>query len=307
MTAVFLRGPAYVLGEHEIEHSRIADLHAQAERFRMVPSPELWGWGSVFRTERDLATMAAESGAATLRAAGIEPESVDALILCSTEVPGPADDHGGIMAAVLTGIGLRDIPFFGLNFNRCLNFLSALDVASSFVASGRFGRVLVTTTDRVLDEADRVTGYALFSDGAASCVVTADLEGGDGYRLVACAAAQDTGSLDGANQIDADLAQRVNESLLAPLDMKLGDIAGLMHNNIYTPLVVMKERQAGFTQEQLWTANIARVGHCFAADPLINLVDRAALGHVRPGQHHLLAASVPGARSGVLLRKERTP
>ncbi|HEX6355474.1 hypothetical protein [Actinophytocola sp.] len=303
MSSVLLRGPAYVLGEHEIEHGQIANLPARAEEFRMVPDPGLWGWGSVFRTERGLAAMAAESGTATLRAAGLEPGSIDALILCSTEVPGPADGHGRVMEAVLTGIGLRDIPFFGLNFNRCLNFLSALDVARSFVASGRFGRVLVITTDQVRDEADRMANYALFSDGAASCVVTAGDEGGDGFHLVACASAQDTGSLDGANQIDADLARQVNEDLLGPLGMKLGDVAGLMHNNIFLPLLVMKERQAGFTAEQLWTANISRVGHCFAADPLINLVDRTALGHVRPGQYHLLASSVPGARTGVLLRE----
>jgi 3-oxoacyl-[acyl-carrier-protein] synthase III len=303
MSPVLLRGPAYVLGEFEIEHGRIANLQARAEQFRMVPDPGLWGWGSVFRTERGLAAMATDSGSATLRAAGIEPGTVDALILCSTEVPGPADGHGRLIEAVLTGIGLRDIPFFGLNFNRCLNFLSALDVAHSFVASGRFGRVLVITTDRVLDEDDRMAAYALFSDGAASCVVTAGDEGDAGLHVIACASAQDTGSLDGANQIDSDLARRVNEDLLGPLGMKVGDVACLMHNNIFTPLVVMKERQAGFGAEQLWTANITRVGHCFAADPLINLVDRIALGHTRLGQHHLLAASVPGARTGVLLRE----
>jgi 3-oxoacyl-[acyl-carrier-protein] synthase-3 len=45
------------------------------------------------------------------------------------------------------------------------------------------------------------------------------------------------------------------------------------------------------------------VGHCFAADPLINLVDRDAQGELRDGAHYLLAASVPGSRIGVLLRK----
>jgi 3-oxoacyl-[acyl-carrier-protein] synthase-3 len=300
---VYLHGPRYVLGEHAVDHASIANLEAKAAEFRMAPNPGLWGWGTVHRTERGLEAMAVDSGSATLRAADLDPSSVDALMLCTTEVPGSADGHGAVLERVLTGIGLGDIPFYGQNFNRCLNFLAALDLAGMMVASGRFGRVLVITTDRVLDEADRMASYALFCDGAASCVVSADAAGADSYQVVGCASAQDTGSLDGVNQIDADLARRVNENLLRPLDMKLGDIDGLMHNNIFTPLVVMKERQAGFSAEQLYTANITRVGHCFAADPMINLVDRAELGHVKPDRYQLLASSVPGARIGVLLRK----
>jgi 3-oxoacyl-[acyl-carrier-protein] synthase III len=300
---VFLHGPRYVLGEIAADFTTIDGLHARAEEFRMAPDARLWGWGSIHRTERGLAAMAVDSGLATLRSAGVDPLSVDALVLCCTSVPGPAREHGRFVETVLTGIGLGDIAFYGMNFNRCVNLLAALDLANAFVAGGRYRRVLVVTTDRVVDEADRMASYALFSDGAASCVVTADQEGRDGYQLVSCANAQDTRSLDWSNEISADLGRQVNDSLLAPLDMKLGDVSGLMHANIFKPLVVMKERQAGFSPEQLWTDNIPRVGHCFAADPLINLVDRAAAGHVRPDRHYLLAASVPGSRIGVLLRK----
>lgn len=300
---VFVHGPQYVLGEIEADFSTIEGLYARAERFRMAPDPALWGWGSIFRTERSLEEMAIDSGSATLHAAGIDPSSIDALVLCSTEVPGPGAAHGRFMAAILTGIGLGDIAFFGQNLNRCVNLLAALDAASAFVAAGRFRRVLVITTDRIADEADRMANYALFSDGAASCVVAADDRGQCSYQLISCATAQDTRTLDASHEISADLARRVNESLLTPLDMKLGDIDGLMHGNIFKPLLVTKERQAGFTPEQLYPDNIARLGHCFAADPLINLVDRTTIGHVQADRYYLLASSVPGSRIGVLLRK----
>jgi 3-oxoacyl-[acyl-carrier-protein] synthase-3 len=76
-----------------------------------------------------------------------------------------------------------------------------------------------------------------------------------------------------------------------------------MHTNIFKPIIVMKEMQAGFTPNQLFTDNVARVGHCFAADPLINLIDRAAAGHLADDRHYILASSVPGLRIGALLRK----
>jgi 3-oxoacyl-[acyl-carrier-protein] synthase III len=300
---VFLSGPRYTLGELAADYTTIDNLYARAAEFRMPPNAQLWGWGGIRRTERSLEELAIDSGSATLRAAGIAPSSVDALVLCSTSIPGPADDHGGFVKTVLTGIGLGDIAFYGQTLNRCVNLLAALDVASAFVAGGRYRRMLVITTDRVLDEADRMSTFALYSDAAASCLVSADDEGHDGYQLVACATAQETRSLERSSEISSDLARQVNNSLLTPLGMKLDDVSGLMHANLFKPIVVMKERQAGFTAEQMYIDNITRVGHSFAADPLINLVDRTALGHVRHDNFYLLASSVPGSRIGVLLRK----
>lgn len=305
----YLRGPGYVLGERETGHAEIGNLAELAAKFRMAPNAALWGWGSVRVTERPLHELAAQAGAATLRAAGVVPADVDALVLCSTRVPGPAEGHGGFLENVLTGAGLRDIPFYGLNLNRCVNLLAGIEVAQAFVASGRYRRVLVITTDKAAEGADRMSQFALFSDGAASCLI-ADAPGESGqpggagsYELLGCATAQDTGALEWTREISSDLAREVNGRLLAPAGLALGDIAALMHANLFKPLVVVKERQAGFASEQLYLDNIPRIGHCYAADPLINLVDRAALGQVGEGEYCLLSASVPGSRIGALLKR----
>lgn len=76
-----------------------------------------------------------------------------------------------------------------------------------------------------------------------------------------------------------------------------------MHANLFLPLIMMKERQAGSAAGQLYTANITRVGHCFAADPLVNLVDQQRAGRIREDGHYVLAVSVPGSRVAVLLRR----
>jgi 3-oxoacyl-[acyl-carrier-protein] synthase III len=109
--------------------------------------------------------------------------------------------------------------------------------------------------------------------------------------------------MDPTSQISSDLARKVNDRLLEPPGLKLGDVTALAHLNLFRPLLVMKERQAGFREDQLYLDNIPRTGHCFAADPLINLADLAAAGRVGEGHYCLLAASVPGGRAGVLLRR----
>ncbi|MQA27219.1 MAG: 3-oxoacyl-ACP synthase [Micromonosporaceae bacterium] len=299
-SSVFLTAPRYVLGEIEEDHTAIVGLPERIAELRILPKADFWGWGEIRRTEKDIAAMAVESGAATLRAAAVDPASIDALVLCSTEFPEGTGSHGLLVQTVMSGLGLEGVDFIGVTLNSCANLLAGIQVADAMVASGRYRRVLVVTSDRVADESARMEKFALFSDGAASCVVAADQ---GGFELVSCAAAHNIQDLDWSSEISSELSRKVNERLMKSAGMKLEDVSGLMHANIFKPILVLKEMQAGFAADQLYTDNIARTGHCFAADPLINLVDRTAAGHVRDGCCYLLASSVPGSRIGVLLRK----
>lgn len=300
---VVLTAPHYVLGEIEQDHTEIPNLRERVAEFRMRAQPGLWGWGNIRRTDRDIETLAVESAAATLAAAGLAPTSVDSVVLCSTGFPTGTTAHGVFVERVLGGLGIPGADFVGIGLNRCTNLLAGVQIADALVRAGRHRRVLVVTTDRVHDETTRMDKFALFSDGAASCLVTGDPTDDGGFDLLACATANRTAELDWSNEINPELAVAVNERLLKPFGLALADVAGLMHTNIFTPVVYLKEMRAGFTAPQLYLDNIPRIGHCFAADPLINLVDRDAAGHLRDGAHYMLAASVPGSRAGALLRR----
>lgn len=301
---VYLCAPRYVLGETELDHREVPGLLERARQLRMPLSPELWGWGKVRRTARSIAELAVETGRATLDGVG-GGERADALLLCSTRFPGGAETHGRFVQSILTGLGLERTAFAGITLNRCTNLLAAIDAAHALVSAGRHRCVLVVSTDRVADESERFEKFALFSDGAASCLVAAEPVGAGGeaaYEIVGCASAQRAADLDWSSEISAELARQVHRQLLGPLELAVEELGGLLHGNLVRPLVVLKERMAGFTPAQLYTDNIPRIGHCFAADPLINLVDRYAGSGPAPDRHYLLAASVPGSRRGVLLR-----
>jgi 3-oxoacyl-[acyl-carrier-protein] synthase-3 len=298
MSRSYLSGPSYVLGEHEDDHTSIDGLAERAAAFQLQPKPALWGWGKIWRTERPLTELCIETGRRTLDSAGVPATEVDALVLCTTSITEPAEGHGQFFAEVLTGLGLGNIGFYGITLNRCTNLLAGIDLAAALVASGRYRRILVITADRVLDESQRMVSYALFSDGAASCLIGSE-PAGPSFEVMGCANAQDVDALVHTAEISSELARTVNDRLLEPHGMKLDDVCGVMHLNIFLPLMVVKERQANYTAEQIYTGNITRVGHCYAADPLINLLDR----QTHPGHHYLLVASVPGSRFGVLLRK----
>lgn len=61
--------------------------------------------------------------------------------------------------------------------------------------------------------------------------------------------------------------------------------------------------QAGYRLNQLYTDNITRIGHCFSADPLINLIDMQEKNEILDCSVLQLAASVPGDRVSLLLRR----
>ncbi|WP_245687445.1 beta-ketoacyl-[acyl-carrier-protein] synthase family protein [Streptacidiphilus griseoplanus] len=286
----------------ETAHRDLPELPRRARELRMLPDASLWGWGSVHRTAGAVEALAVASGRETLRTAGLRPAEVDALVLCSTRFPDSVDTHGRFAARIMAGLGIGDAAFFGVTLNRCANLLAGLWIAHALATAGAHRCILVVTADRAPTEEARITDFALFSDGAASCLVTRARVAQEGWRILAGAAAQDTALLDRSDEISSDLARQVNDSLLQPLSLRVEELAGLFPTNLYRPITLMKERQAGFRTEQIYTDNIERVGHCFAADPLINLVDRTGPGGPRDGDHYLLAASVPGSRIGVLLQ-----
>ncbi|MGW7646314.1 3-oxoacyl-ACP synthase [Streptomyces bobili] len=288
----------------EESHTAIADLADRVARYAIPMAPGTWGWGSYFRTDRSVVELAIASGNATIEASGVTRESVDGLVVCTSSFPPLVDDHAGFLGAVLGGLELSAVSFAcGITLNRCNNLLAGLHLAKALVQAGSHRRILVVTADRVGDEASRLEKFALFSDGAASCLVCDDERGADSFDMLASASAQDNGVLGVRDQIDSRLAIEVNEKLERATGIPIAKVTALLAANLVRPLVVMKERQAGFTSDQLRTGNIERRGHCFSADPLINLIDLMATGEGESDGLYLLASSVPGARHGVLLRK----
>ncbi len=301
---VLLTAPRYVLGEIEEPYTAVHDLHARVAHFAIPMAPRSWGWGSFFRTERSLVELAVASGNATLDASGAARDAVDGLIICTSSFPPSVDDHAAFVGSVLGGLGLTKVAFAcGMTLNRCNNLLAALHLARSLVGSGSHRLILVVATDRIVDEAVRLEKFALFSDGAASCLVGAHEPGPDSFEVLASASVQDPAVLGVRDEIDSRLSIAVNEELERATGISPEKVTALLPANLVRPLTVLKERQAGFTPAQLRTGNIERIGHCFAADPVINLADLVASGETEIDGLYLLASSVPGARHGVLLRK----
>lgn len=300
MSVACLHGCSYALGELERDVGGIEGLPQFLANNQMIDDAELWGWGKYRVTRRTAWELGLVTARKTLEAYEGRAE-VDAAIFCGTRFPIDVDSHADVVGRFLEALDLARAVPYGMTLNRCATLLAGLALAEAVIMSGRHRAVLLIAADVARSEADRLRPFAVFSDGAASCIVTSGAPGA--FELLGTAAAVDALSMTPTGEISASLTRHVNAAISARCGIGVDDVQRLAHNNIFKPIVVLKEQQAGFRRDQLFLDNIARVGHVFVCDPLVNLVDLEQTGAIRSGDLVAMGSSVSGARFGALVRK----
>lgn len=294
---VSLRGAAYELGEHEASYREAHRFGEKIARFEMQDDAAAWGWGRFFRSERSRAELAVASASRTLAMAGCTGADMDAVILCAAEIPASVDWQARYCRTVLEALGLDRAFVIGVTLGRCNTLLSAVYLADRLVASQAYGSILVAASDRIVDEEERFQQFALFSDGAASCIVTS---GPGELAVLATASVLDPSALDAGERFGGRLGRSATDAITRQSGVAPDKISVVLPANLFTPIVRINEGQAGFRPDQLYLRNIAERGHCFSADPLVNLVDLQGASGTRPGGYVLLTSSVPGSRVSIL-------
>lgn len=297
-----LTGIAYELGEEARDYREIVGRAEAMTRYGMADDAALWGFGQYRRTNRDTTQLAVAAARKTLDQAQIAPQDIDTVILCSTSFPNGvgSDTHLDCCNSVFGELELFGKLAFGMTLNRCGTMLTAIHLAARLVAAQCYRNVLIVSSDVVANEAERFQNYAVLSDAASSCLVTAaDRPGYDiihTSHLSAPAATNDTG---------ARLAATVNKNIRDALDIDLTAIRRVFHDNLFIPLVSMREQAAGFNKRQLYLKNIAAIGHCFSSDPLISLADCMKPEEINSEDYVGLFSSTPGLRVGIILASGR--
>lgn len=160
--------PDYVLNNEELS--------------RMVDTNDEWIMTRVGIKERRILTeeglgtsyLARKAAKELLRKTGADPDSIDALIVCTTT---PDYKFPSTASIVLGKLGLKNAFAFDLEA-ACCGFLYALDVASTMIQSGRYKKIIVIGADKMsslIDYTDRQT-CVLFGDGAGAVLVEATTE-----------------------------------------------------------------------------------------------------------------------------------
>ena len=127
-------------------------------------------------TEEGIGTsyMARKAAKQLLKKTGVDPDTIDALIVATST----ADYKFPSTASIVLGkLGLKNAFAFDM-WSACCGFLYTLDTAASMIQSGRYKKIIVIGADKmssVVDYTDRST-CALFGDGAAAVLVEGTTE-----------------------------------------------------------------------------------------------------------------------------------
>ena len=160
--------PDYVLNNEELS--------------RMVDTNDEWIMTRVGIKERRILTeeglgtsyMARKAAKQLLKKTGVDPDTIDALIVATST----ADYKFPSTASIVLGkLGLKNAFAFDM-WSACCGFLYTLDTAASMIQSGKYKKIIVIGADKmssVVDYKDRST-CALFGDGAAAVLVEATTE-----------------------------------------------------------------------------------------------------------------------------------
>ena len=125
------------------------------------------------QTTCDLAEIASRHA---IEASGIEPDSIDLIIVATTT---PDRVFPSTACLLQQRLGIHGCPAFDIQAV-CTGFIYALDVANKFITTGTAKRVLVVGAEilsTILDWTDRTT-CVLFADGAGAVILEASKDPG---------------------------------------------------------------------------------------------------------------------------------
>ena len=158
------------------------------ELARMVDTNDEWITTRVGIKERRIlkeeglgsSYLARKAAKQLIQKTGVDPQTIDCVICATTT----SDYRFPSNASIVIGkLGLPTAHGFDVSC-ACCGFLYTVDMASTFIESGRYKRVMVIAAEKmssIVDYQDRQT-CVLFGDGAAAVMLEATTEEGVGFQ-----------------------------------------------------------------------------------------------------------------------------
>jgi 3-oxoacyl-[acyl-carrier-protein] synthase-3 len=206
---------------------------------------------------------------------------------------------------LLGRLGLEHARAFTVTHHACASSLLAVDVAGRLLAADPDPEALalILAGEKTFTrDAQLVPETAVFSEAAASCLVSAD---GEGDRVLSYAVDL-RGEFDGRLAEDRELLDRYQraypQALIGVLEAALeqageswDSLALLLPHNVNQISWRRICRAVNYPLDKVVLENVPSIGHSFAADFLLNHHTATTRGLLRPGDRYMVAAAGLGA------------
>jgi 3-oxoacyl-[acyl-carrier-protein] synthase III len=244
-----------------------------------------------------LSDIATEAGARALADSGLDPASVDLLLVGTTTQDEHTPNTAPLVAGALGAVNAAAIDIGAA----CTAFISALAVAASYVEVGRADTALIIGADALrsfLDPDDRRTA-ALFGDGAGAIVMSASDEGRVGPIVLHSEEAREMiicprgGRLSmQGHETFVNAVKRMSEVTLETLEragMELDDVDLFVYHQANRRILHAVGERLGLPQERVVDC-IENYGNTSAGTIPIALAEMQQAGRLHAGDRVLLGA-----------------
>lgn len=299
---------AYTLGDQWHE---VGELDELAQRPDVRDTLLEFGLRKYCTSDADPLTLGRECAKRTLASSGVDPGTVDTLLVATSSFGRPDYFSAQRVATFMTDLGLTKAYPIGVTLSYCGNVHAALRMASLLIRSGDAERILLVCADRVSAGETRIVPPAISvsSDGAASCLVTGQESAG--FAVLGTAQVCNPGlAPEEAEGRFMHYMQGVGRglkqalvTLLASTETTVEQIDCVLPNNYNLWVLGNIGRVLGVDRKKVFADNIPRFAHANTADDFINLVDREEMQELSPGSIVLMLGTGPNMWGLTLLRK----
>jgi len=261
------------------------------------------------------ADLGAEAARKALAEAGVEPSQLD-LIICATVTPDMV--FPATACFIQSALGATDVPAFDISA-ACSGFLYGLAIASQFIETGTYNKILVIGAEalsRFADYTDR-TSCILFGDGAGAAVLEPTGEPGKGILYSVLHA--DGGGWDfihvpagGAREPASEASVRARRHFIkmrgrdvykfavekmqwllgecmAKCNLTPDDVSLVIPHQVNSRIIASATERQNFPPEKVYM-NIDRFGNTSAASIPLAMDEARRKGLIGPGSVLLLVA-----------------
>lgn len=303
LSGVGIRHLSFTFGDQKVWYRDLPDVEQRIRELNIPDEEDLWNWGYCRRSSQEYEAQVASGCAeitAYLVAAGIR---VDAVLACSPFQNSGDQFADALAARVLPRISTGGTPLRLVGTGECLNVVQALAEGCDLIR-GDCEHVLILATEQVMDERHRFRKYSVFSDFSFALLLSSQVERCDYEVLDVKIRGDDDPGLDTSRILTRDLEKVCVADVLRDHDLVLEDVGKLFYLNLFEPIAEMKGKHTGFAAGQLYTELTKQTGHCYGADPFINMHSYFAAGG--GGDLHVLCTSAR-EHAGVSLVRRLQP
>jgi 3-oxoacyl-[acyl-carrier-protein] synthase-3 len=205
-----------------------------------------------------------------------------------------------VLPEICQSLGLANASAFAVTQHACASGLLAVELAGRLLAADRDpdALALVLAGEKAFTPtAQFIPATTVMGEGAAAVLVR---DGGDSDRLLSYAT-RTRGEYSDWMFLTTELAVRFQQEYQEVLELviraavrgaglELADIDLILPHNVNRVSWTRQCERLGYPVDQVFLENIPVTGHCFCADPFINLHAAVEHGRLAPGDRYLMAA-----------------